>query len=61
MAQCSQCGISMGFFARSTICDRCSANRKQNTERALEDFQQQKECLLLPKIQEVKNKIFLIS
>lgn len=68
MAKCSRCGISMGFFATSTICDNCKsaamkeynrmeAEKEERTQAAMEEFKKQKELLLLPKLQELKSRI----
>jgi hypothetical protein len=68
MAKCSRCGISMGFFSTSTICDNCRSARlaelkqietekEQHAQNAMEAFRKQKELLLLPKLQELRRRI----
>lgn len=61
MAKCMKCGKPMGFFATTTICDGCSATmqteREQQRQMALEEFNRQKESLLLPKFKELKSEI----
>lgn len=68
MAKCTKCGKSIGFFATTSICDECSptiiaeserlqSEREQQRQMALEEFNRQKENLLLSKFKELKSKI----